>query len=85
MQDVYLSMCVWFFDHGCLMSNAFKIFFQELTNENYVCLNNCNQKITIGKQFVVKSNELTNPTRNWFFFPNYNLGNYIHCMKCTLD
>jgi hypothetical protein len=28
MQDVYLFVCVWFFDHGRLMSDAFKIIFK---------------------------------------------------------
>jgi hypothetical protein len=42
VQDVYLSMCVWFFDHGHLMNKAFKLFFKELTNESYDCLNNWN-------------------------------------------
>jgi hypothetical protein len=49
MQDIYLFMCVWFFNHGRLTSNAFKIFFKELTNESYVCLNDCNQKKIVGK------------------------------------
>jgi hypothetical protein len=42
-------MCVWFFHHGHLISNAIKIFFQELTNESYDYLNNYNQTKAIRK------------------------------------